>query len=383
MLLTCAAALPLSIWIYLVFFRGGYWRVRKNLIPFESTAGSAKRVVAVIPARDEAAVIGRAVASLLQQQLAIPLEVVVVDDGSADGTAQVAQAAASAINAGDRLTVIPAGLLPPGWTGKLWALSKGVAEAHKLRPDYLLFTDADIEHGLTAVNQLLHKAEAGGFDLTSLMVKLACDTRAEMALIPAFVYFFFQLYPPAWIESRQRATAGAAGGCILIRTAALEQCGGLSTIRGAVIDDCALAGLVKSSGGAVWLGLTDSAVSLRNYGTMAEVGSMISRTAFHQLRHSSVLLLFTLIGLFATYLLPPVLTFTAPPRLALVGLAVWVLMSVTYVPMLRFYRLSTAWAAALPLVALFYSGATAHSAWRYWRGQGGVWKGRVQDVRKR
>ena len=387
MLLTCVAALPLLIWIYLLFFRGGCWRVAKNLIQLENTPAPARRIVAVVPARDEASVIGRAVTSLLRQQSIVPIHVVVVDDGSVDGTAQVAQAAASSVNCPDRLTIISSRPLPTGWTGKLWAMSEGVAFAKTLRPDYLLFTDADIEHGTGSVDQLFRKAEADSFDLTSLMVKLACDTSAEKALIPAFVYFFFQLYPPAWIASRQKTIAGAAGGCILIRTAALEQCGGLFEIKSEVIDDCALARLIKRNGGNVWLGLTDTAVSLRHYETVTEVGFMISRTAFNQLNHSPALLLFTFIGLFVTYLLAPILVVlgvvTDRGAMAGFGLAAWILMCITYAPMLRFYRRSAAWAPTLPLVALFYTGATFHSALQYWRGQGGLWKGRVQDVRGR
>jgi len=387
MLLTCINTLPILIWTYLLLFRGGYWRVARTLIQLENAPESIKRIVAVVPARDEASVIGRAVTSLLRQKLIVPLHVVVVDDCSVDGTAQVAQAAGSETGCQDRLTIIASRPLPSGWTGKLWALSEGVAFARTLQPDYLLFTDADIEHGAGSIDQLLRKAEAGRLDLSSLMVKLACDTFGEKALVPAFVYFFLQLYPPAWIASRDKTTAGAAGGCILIRTAILEKCGGLSEIRGAVIDDCALAQLVKRNEGTVWLGLTDSSVSLRNYGTMADVGRMISRTAFNQLEHSAALLTLTFIGLFVTYLLPPVLVVIGVVRAqrsaALLGSGAWILMSVTYAPMLRFYRRSAAWAAALPLVALFYTGATFHSALQYWRGQGGVWKGRIQDVRGR
>jgi len=242
-------------------------------------------------------------------------------------------------------------------------------------------TDADIAHASGNVQQLLAIAQSGGFDLVSLMVKLECRTAAERALIPAFVYFFFQLYPPAWIESSRHATAGAAGGCILIRPEALALSGGFESIRNAVIDDCALAQQVKSNGCRLWLGLTESAWSMRGYGSFKQVRDMIARTAFNQLRHSGLLLAATLGGILVVYVLPPVLALTLRGIPAVLGLAAWILMSISYLPTLLFYRRSPVSVLALPLVALFYGAATVQSAARYWRGQGGFWKGRVQDVR--
>ena len=212
------------------------------------------------------------------------------------------------------------------------------------------------------------------------MVRLHCATPAEKLLIPAFVFFFFKLYPPAWIANPRRAAAGAAGGCILIRPAALEQAGGIQAIRGEVIDDCALAARVKRSGGRLWLGASAATSSLRPYGSFSEIGRMISRSAFNQLRHSSLLLLLSIVGMAATYLLPPALAlFSHRAAPAALGAAAWLLMMLSYVPVLRMYRLSPLWALALPLVAAFYAGATFHSAWKYWTGRGGEWKGRVQD----
>jgi hopene-associated glycosyltransferase HpnB len=188
------------------------------------------------------------------------------------------------------------------------------------------------------------------------------------------------LYPPAWILSSKRKTAGAAGGCILIRPEALRRIGGISAIRNQVIDDCALARAVKRKGGRVWLGLTRSTVSIRSYGSFAEIGRMIARTAFNQLQHSPLLLVGTVLGLFFTYLLPPILVLTRQPRLVSVGGAAWLLMSASYLPMVRFYKRSPLWSMALPGIALFYTGATVYSAFRYWRKRGGEWKGRIQDV---
>ncbi len=212
------------------------------------------------------------------------------------------------------------------------------------------------------------------------MVKLHCEIAAEKLLIPAFVFFFFKLYPPAWIANPSRSTAGAAGGCILIRPDALEKAGGIEAIRQEVIDDCSLAGRVKRSGGRLWLGASAATRSLRPYGGFSEIGGMISRSAFSQLRHSSWLLCLSVIGMALTYLLPPALALLSNRAWpAALGAIAWVLMMLSYVPVLRLYRLSPLWALALPLAAVFYMGATFHSAWKYWTGRGGEWKGRIQD----
>ncbi len=340
-----------------------------------------QRIVVIIPARNEAECIGEAVASLLEQDFPALLQIIVVDDGSTDGTAAVAQSAAMRAGKPSQLTVIRGKPLLPGWTGKLWAISQGITQAEPLTPDYFLFTDADIRHGEHSVAELVATAEAGRYDLASYMVKLACETPAEKALIPAFVYFFLQLYPPAWIQSEKSKTAGAAGGCILIRPTALRNIGGIAAIRSAVIDDCALAQAVKRNGGRIWMGLTDQTESLRSYVTFTEIGRMISRTAFNQLRHSFLWLAAAVAGLFFTYLLPPLLLLTGHALPIILGAAAWLLMSLSYLPMVRFYRRSAAWSVCLPLIALFYLGATIHSALQYWRGRGGEWKGRAQDLR--
>lgn len=376
------AAVPVAIWLYLLFARGGFWRVRPHLLP-PGAPPNAARIVAVVPARDEAPVIGKAAGSLLKQALALPMHVIVVDDGSSDGTAEVARRAAAEIGAADRLTVLAGAPLPSGWTGKLWAVSQGVAVAAKMKPHYYLLTDADIQHDAESIGRLLALAQERGIDLASYMVKLSTDSRAEKLLIPAFVYFFFQLYPPRWIAAQKPSTAGAAGGCVLIRPEALERAGGIPAIRSALIDDCALAAAVKKSGGKVWLGLTNQSRSIRSYGGFAGVGQMISRSAFHQLRHSTKLLFLTILGLAFTYLLAPLLLLTGKVLPILLGGVAWALMAVSYMPMLRFYRRPVLWSLSLPLVASFYVACTIHSAFRFWSGAGGKWKGRAQDTATR
>jgi hopene-associated glycosyltransferase HpnB len=375
------AALPLLIWLYLLCARGAFWHASVPQYSASATSDPAATVVAVIPARDEAGVIGDTVRSLLLQQFGGVLHIVVVDDGSVDGTARSALEAAASLNAGDRLMILTGSPLPAGWTGKLWAMNQGVLAAAALNADYLLLTDADIHHDPGNVAALVAASRRGDCDLVSSMVELSVATLAEKCLIPAFVFFFFLLYPPSAVGSARSRTAAAAGGCMLVRPRALERIGGLHSIRRELIDDCALARAVKASGGAVELGLTRSAHSTRRYGSFGEVGRMISRCAFYQLHHSWGLLGLTMIGLGVTYLLPPMLVFTGNAiNIALGGVA-WIAMTICYAPMVRFYRLSPLWSLVLPLIALFYAFATLHSALQYLLRRGGLWKGRVQDVR--
>lgn len=360
------------VWIYLLLARGMFWRFSKWTAQPVSPPASSPRVAVVIPARDEAEFIGAAISSLAHQGAHLFL----VDDGSTDGTADQARRAAPP----DRLTVIPGTPLPLGWTGKLWALHQGIEQALALHPRYLLLTDADIHHAPDSIASLISIAESGPFDLVSYMVKLRCETVAEKLLIPAFVFFFFLLYPPAWIRDPRRSTAAAAGGCILIRPDALERAGGIAAIRDRIIDDCALAHAVKRSGGRILLQLAGGTVSLRSYRSFGQIGRMISRTAFQQLRHSTLLLVGAVLGLAFTYLMPPALAIAGPPRFR--GAVAWALMTLAYFPATRFFSLNPLWALSLPLSALFYLGATVHSALKYWSGRGGEWKGRVQDARR-
>ena len=356
------------MWLYLLFGRGGFWRFRdapaNGWLPDPPPS-----IVAVVPARNEAETVGRAIASLAAQEYAGAFHIVLVDDASSDGTAEAARSAAPP----GMLTVVRSAPLPPGWTGKLWAVSQGVREAARLRPDYLLLTDADIAHPPGNAADLVARAESGGFGLVSYMATLECRTFAERAMVPAFVFFFFMLYPPAWIADARRATAGAAGGCMLVRRETLEGIGGMESIRGELIDDCALARAVKRSGDRVWLGLSAATRSIRRYQSLADIFRTISRTAFTQLRHSHALLAATAAALALTYLIPPC------TALIPFGALAWLLMSAGYYPALRFYRRSPLWAPFLPLVAAFYLAATAHSAMAYHRGAGGMWKGRAQD----
>jgi len=377
------AGLILLIWIVLTFFRGAFWQLQAfdDDIVAHPAPAVWPRVVCVMPARNEAETIAQAVASLARQEYPGELRIVIVDDHSEDATADLARAAAREAGAADRVRILHAEALQGGWTGKLWALQQGIASCEEDAPEYFWFTDADIEHAPDTLARLVSRAEQQRVDLVSLMVLLQGKSFAERLLIPPFLYFFLKLYPPKWIADTKAKMAGAAGGCILLRRTALERIGGFAAIRGEVIDDCALARAVKRSGGAIWMGLTRKSVSLRAYQTFGEIRDLIARTAFTQLKYSSLLLLGTLTGMLLTYVAPVVLTFYPQAIVWRLGLAAWVLMAVTYLPTVRFYRLSPLWAPFLPVAAVFYSYATWLSAVRYWLGRGGQWKGRVQAAR--
>jgi len=372
-------ALSTCIWVYLLAARGRFWRMPKAAADLKLPSPSPPHVAVVVPARNEADVVGRSIQSLLEQDYVGRLHIFVVDDHSSDETASVVRKAA--VHKDERLTLISAMPLPAGWTGKMWALAQGVEQAAEFNPAYFLFTDADIVHAPDSVTSLVARAQGGKLDLVSMMVLLRCSSLAERALIPAFVFFFFMLYPPEWVSNPKRGTAAAAGGDILVSTEALARIGGIAAIRNELIDDCALARKIKQNG-HVWLGLTPNTRSIRGYGTFGSVGRMISRNAFYQLRHSVWVLTAAILGLAITYLAPVIVALFGGWA-TLWGGAAWLLMSIAFRPTLRFYSRSLLWAPLLPLVALFYMGATIHSAVRYWLGRGGEWKGRAQDTKTR
>jgi hopene-associated glycosyltransferase HpnB len=371
---TIVGIATVAIWVYLLFFRGGFWWSPYRPTPVAAGI-AAPSVIAVIPARDEAAVIGRAVASLLAQEYSGSFHIVVVDDQSTDGTAEFVRAAAS--GDANRLTIHRGQAIPPGWTGKLWAVHQGVELARSRRPDYLLLTDADIVHGPANLRELMSRAEREGYDLVSLMVRLNCRGLWEKLLIPAFVFFFFKLYPPRWVADPTRRTAAAAGGCMLIRAATLDRIGGIASIRHEIIDDCALAGRVKAVG-KVWLGPSAHTRSIREYRSWWAIWDMVVRSAFAQLGYSTPMLALTVLMLALTYLTPPLLTLSAAPVTILCGAVAWLGMSVAFLPTLRTYHTPRFLAPLLPLIAFFYVAATIASAVMFWRGRGGYWKGRFQ-----
>ncbi len=371
----------LASWLVLLLARGRFWlcRERDDSGPPLSEPPTWPSITAVVPARNEADVVARSLGSLLAQDYPGSFRVILVDDNSTDGTADVARAC----DGSDRLEVITGAPLPPGWTGKLWAVKQGVARACvAVAPDYLWLTDADIAHAPDNLRHLVTRAENGGLVLTSLMARLAITTWAERLLIPAFVLFFAMLYPFAWANNPHRSMAAAAGGCMLARRNALESAGGIDALRTQLIDDCAMARLMKTQG-PIWLGLTHRAVSLRPYSGLVEIGRMISRSAYAQLGFSPWRLAGTVVGMGLIFLAGPALAIFAHGPAQGLGLATWLCMLVAYQPMLHFYRRSPLWGLAMPVIGLVYTAFTVQSAIQVWRGQGGMWKDRAQAAAAR
>jgi len=404
-------AVALIVWLGMLFAHGGFWRAReRDTIGLPGDPAIWPAVTAVVPARDEAEVIARSIGSLLAQDYPGVLRVVLVDDSSSDGTGDIARGLGS-----ERLSVIIGKPLAAGWTGKLWAVSQGIAAASSSPaggggpsegwwrgrrpaesgspstgfagppprsgedeegPRYIWLTDADIEHAPDTLRTLVRRAEGEGRALVSLMARLRCDTMAERALVPAFVFFFQMLYPFSRVN-RPTGMGAAAGGCMLVRREALERAGGIGAIRDALVDDCAFGALIKRQG-PVWLGLTDRSVSIRPYDTLDSVGAMISRSAYAQLRYSPLALLGTLLGLALVFVVPPALALFGSGVGRIMGALAWALMALSFQPMLRFYRRSPLWGIALPAIAAYYGWCTFLSGWQHHRGRGGMWKGRAQ-----
>lgn len=372
------ASCALAVWLWLAFCRGGFWRADQRLPDRIDEPSRWPRIAAVIPARDEAETIARAVRSIAEQDYPAGMAIVVVDDGSTDGTA----AAAKSVSAPSAIVEVIGGQpLPDNWTGKMWAVAQGLDRAEQISPDteYLFLTDADIEHSPDCLRHLVAKAEHENLDLVSLMVRLRVQSSWEKLLIPAFVFFFQKLFPFPWVNNPRRSAAAAAGGCMLVRRKALLRIGGISRIGDRVIDDCALAAAIKP-GGAVWLGLAEDSHSLRGYDGLHGLWNMVARTAFVQLKNSYVLLFGTVFGMVLLYLTPPLAVLSgasfADLPLFLTGLLTWMLMTYLYLPTVRLYQEPRWRAVLLPVAALFYTAMTLASAWRTWRGRGARWKGR-------
>jgi len=377
-----AAWLAAVAWVGLVVARGQFWDARSDRLADPIPGGDAPDVHAIVPARNEGDVIGRTVAAVLEQQYPGRFNVTVVDDRSEDETANEVALAAVRSGAEHRLAIHRARPRPEGWSGKVWALAEGVdaARAAGAKPTYWWFTDADVEHADDTLARLVATAHAERRDLVSLMVELHCTEPWEALLIPAFVFFFRMLYPFAWVNDPTRATAGAAGGCVLLSDELLTRIGGIARISGELIDDCSLASAVASEGGTLWLGLTSRSRSVRPYVGIEPIWSMVARTAYTQLNYSPLVLAGTVAGMVFLYVLP--LTALGlgvakrRPSLAVAGLVAYGVMSAAYAPTVRLYRQPWWRALTLPLAGLLYTAMTVDSGRRHWRGTGGTWKGR-------
>ncbi|MFM9698792.1 glycosyltransferase [Streptomyces europaeiscabiei] len=373
------AAGSLAAWLWLLLGQGFFWRTDVRLPP-RRDPDDWPYVCVVVPARDEAAVLPESLPSLLGQDYPGRAEVFLVDDGSSDGTGDLARELSRRFG-GLPLTVSSPGEPPAGWTGKLWAVRHGIALARARGPEFLLLTDADIAHRPDSLRTLAAAARTGGFDLVSQMARLRAESVWERLVVPAFVYFFAQLYPFRRIGVRGSRTAAAAGGCVLLSAEAAERARIPDAIRQAVIDDVALAKAVKRSGGHIWLGLAERVDSVRPYPRLHDLWHMISRSAYAQLLHNPLLLTGTVLGLALVYLVPPAALLTGPatgdPATALLGGLAWLLMAATYVPMLRYYGQPLWLAPLLPFTAFLYLLMTVDSAVQHYRGRGAAWKGRT------
>lgn len=377
------AVIGLAAWLYLVVFNGRFWLGSER----EETEGDEyqearvwPRVTAVIPARNEADMLPASLTSLIQQDYPGEFSIVLVDDQSTDGTAEVARDLAAKSNR--QVTVVKGLELPDTWTGKVWAMHQGIATASESvpPPEYLLLTDADIAYLPGVLRSLVVSASANHRAMTSVMAKLKCESLAERWLVPAFIFFFQMLYPFPRVNNPSSRTAAAAGGCMLVERVSLERAGGIAAIRGALIDDCALGNLLKKQG-PIWLGLSDRVLSLRPYDGFDDIRRMVARSAYAQLHYSPILLLGTIIAMSVIYIAPPVVAVFAGFPANVLGAAACLLMFIAYQPTLRFYNRSPLWGFALPLIAMAYVGFTLDSAYQHMRGRGGLWKGRVQAAK--
>jgi hopene-associated glycosyltransferase HpnB len=366
---TALAAVSLVAWLWLALVWGRFWRTDQRL-PTRIRPDGWPEVAVVVPARDEAAMLPQTLPSLLSQDYAGSLRVIVVDDGSVDGTGTIARTlGAEVVDAGDP---------PHGWTGKLNAMRRGIEQAPEA--EFFLFTDADIAHAPSSLTALV--SASAGLDLVSQMARLRVRTVWERLVVPAFVYFFAMLYPFRWVNQPGSRTAAAAGGCSLVRRAALERAGGLEAVRGAVIDDVAIARLIKRSGGRIWLGLADCVDSVRPYPRLADLWGMVARSAFSQLRYSAMLLIGTVLALTVVFVVP-VAALAGGAAAAILGGTAWLIMALTFVPMLRYYRQPVVLALALPFTSVLYMLMTLDSARRHSAGKGAAWKGRTYSLGNR
>jgi hopene-associated glycosyltransferase HpnB len=371
----------LAAWLWLLLGQGFFWRTDVRLPRCSAQAGAAgsvgwPSVAIVVPARDEAAVLPLTLPTLLAQDYPGRVRILLVDDGSSDGTGALARELAHRAPDGPPLTVLTPGEPEPGWTGKLWAVRHGIEHARSdpaAKPEFLLLTDADISHEPDSLRRLVCAAVDRRLDLVSQMARLRVESGWERLIVPAFVYFFGQLYPFRWVNKPTARTAAAAGGCALLRTEAGERAGVPESIRDAVIDDVTLGRAVKRTGGRIWLGLAERVSGVRPYAGLGPLWRMVARSAYAQLLNNPLLLLATVLGLLLVYVVPPVWTCAGSP----VGTVAWLMMTLTYVPMLRYYRQPLWTAPLLPVTALLYLLMTIDSAVQHYRGRGAAWKGRT------
>ncbi len=377
--MSALAVLALAIWAVLLFARGNFWRLAGDRLPAAGGGADSRAILAIVPARDEADTLPRTLPALLGQEPPGPFHVLLVDDHSGDGTADLARALAAECGRPERLTVVSAAPLPPSWTGKLWAMRCGLAHAEAAgeTAPRILFTDADIHYGPGTLARLAAEADRRGAVLASLMVRLRADSAAERWLVPPFVYFFRMLYPFAFVADPTRRTAAAAGGSMLIERSALAAAGGLEAISRALIDDVAMGRMMKRAG-PIWLGMSADVSSVRAYPAFADIAAMVVRSAYAELRYSPLRLAIAIAGLALVFLVPPLATLFGTGWVRLAGALAWAAMALSFAPIAAFYGVGAWRGALLPAIAVIYGAFTLQSALQHGRGRGGLWKGRLQ-----
>ena len=383
------SVLSLAGWLYLIFLRGAFWRAEwlsETVVPSEQRLPD---VFAVMPARNEEAYVPRTLSSLIAQDYPGRVRVILVDDGSEDRTREIAELLPTRPDR--ELEVIAARARPPGWKGKLWAVSEGLRHGFEQMPDapYVLLTDADVQHDPGNLRRMVAKAEANRLDLVSILFKLHCEHLWERLLVPPFIFFFRELYPFGAVNRQDRPDAAANGGCIVVRREALDRIGGIKSIRDHLIDDVALARRVKNyptqGAGQIWLGLSESTASLRDETSLSDIWEEVARYADTRLGHSLALLVLSVVAMLVMYILPPIALLSWPLHgsllVAALGLASWLCMTLVYWPVVRLHHQRPYWALTLPLASVFYTAMTIDSAWQYRHGRGGRWKGRINAPR--
>ena len=366
LLSTCLAAI---FWISTIILPIRPTATRERLDAADARAGAGgdcKALTALVPARNEAETIARTLKTLRQQSAELPI--IVIDDQSTDQTAQIVADQPGPIR------LIHGTPTPPGWLGKVWALEQGLAE---VKTPLVLLLDADIELAPGLVASLQEKLELEQLALVSVMARLRTSSAWERLLVPAYIYFFKLLYPFVLVNSKCSGVAAAAGGCMLVRKAVISQIGGFAALRGSIIDDCALARLIKGAGNPIWLGLTKSVSSIRAYETLADFWNLVARSAFAELKFSITRLFVCTAGMLILFCLPIIASFILHGTAGYVAIAAVLAMLASYLPVLRFYSLNPARVLTLPLVALSYLAMTWYSALRYWCGKPTMWKGRA------
>ena len=353
------------LWLALMFVPWHPWNTLEQLEPnMIESEHLLDDITVLIPARNESQYIRRTIEALFKQGKGI--NIIVVDDQSVDGTAEQAKKFG--------VQVLSGNAPPPGWSGKLWALEQGLQHVHT---PYTLLLDADIELMPGLIATLRTKAQQEGLAFVSLMAEPPMGCFIERLLMPPFIFFFKLLYPFSLANKPNSSVAAAAGGCIFVKTEALHYTGAFASLHDALIDDCTLAKRIKQADLKIWVGLSHSARIHRGYHKLKSIWEMVARTAYTQLHYSPVWLVICTLIMGCMFWLAPLAPLLSPSAATfIISALVWIVMLITYFPILIYYRRSLLWALTLPVAGTLYLAMTWTSAFRYWQGERASWKDR-------